>query len=82
MATYLNRKLLWGLAIAVISLKLCRLLKYYAWFEYLSSSNIYNHTYWVFFNKVGKLSSYWLVLPGNVLFSNNPVNRPIYILAG
>lgn len=74
MATYLNRKLLWGLAIAVISLKLYRLLKYYAWFDYLSSSNIYNHDYWVFFYRVGKLSSYWLALPGDVLFSNNPVS--------
>lgn len=73
-ATYLNRKLLWGLAIAVISLKLYRLLKYYVFFDYLSSSNIYAHHYWVFFYQVGKLSSYWLALPGDVLFSNNPVS--------
>jgi hypothetical protein len=73
-ATYLNRKLLWGLAFTVISLKLYRLLKYYAFFDYLSSSNIYTHDYWVFFYHVGKLSSSWLALPGYVLFSNSPVS--------
>jgi hypothetical protein len=73
-ATYLNRKLLWGLAIAFISLNLYRLLKYYAFFNYIESSNIYTHHYWVFFYHVGKLSSYWLALPGDVLFSNNPVS--------
>lgn len=73
-ATYLNRKLLWGLAIVFISLKLYRLLKYYAFFNYLESSNIYTHHYWVFFHHVGELSSPWLVLPGDVLFSNNPVS--------
>jgi hypothetical protein len=73
-ATYLNRKPLWGLAIAFISLKLYRLLKYYAFFNYLESSNIYTHDYYVFFYHVGRLSSPWLVLPGDVLFSNNPVS--------
>jgi hypothetical protein len=73
-ATYFNRKLLWGLAIAVISLKLYRLLKYYAFFNYLESSNIYTHDYYVFFYYVGKLSGYWLALPGEVLFTNNPVS--------
>lgn len=73
-ATYLNRKFLWGLAIVVISLKLYHLLKYYAFFNYLSSSNIYTHDYWVFFYRVGNLSSRWLALPGDVLFSNNPVS--------
>ena len=62
--THLNRKLLWGLAIAVISLKLYRLLKYYAWFDYLSSSNIYNHDYWVFFYEFGV----WFVGVGVALF--------------
>jgi hypothetical protein len=73
-ATYLNRKLLWGLAIPIISLKLYRLLKYYAFFNYLESSNIYNQDYWVFFYHVRNLSSYWLAFPGDVLFSNNPVS--------
>lgn len=73
-ATYLNRKLLWGLAIAAISLKLYRLLKYYAFFDYLSSSNIYNRDYWVFFYEWGKLSPRWLTLPGDVLFSDNAVS--------
>jgi hypothetical protein len=72
--THLNRKLLWGLAIAVISLKLYRLLKYYAWFDYLSSSNIYNHDYWVFFYEFGKLPARWIGIPGGLLFSNNPVS--------
>jgi hypothetical protein len=73
-ATYLNRKLLWGLAIAFISRKLYHLLKYYAFFNYLESSNIYTHDYWVFFYRVYKLSSYWLAMPGDMLFSNNPVS--------
>lgn len=73
-ATYLNWKPLWGLAILVISVKLYRLLKYYAFFDYLSSSRVYNANYWVFFYKLGHLSSPWLVLPGDLLFSNNPVS--------
>jgi hypothetical protein len=73
-ATYLNRKLLWGLAIAAISLKLYRLLKYYAYFDYFRSSNIYNHDYWVFFYNLGNWSARWLGVPGDLLFSNNLIS--------
>jgi hypothetical protein len=72
--TYLNRKLLWGLPIAIISLRLYRLLKYYAYFDYLESSNIYHHHYWVFFHELGNWFTPWLGVPGDILFSNNPVS--------
>jgi hypothetical protein len=73
-ATYLNRKVLWWVAVIVISLKLYRLLKYYAFFNYYSSSNIYNHDYWVAPYKLGRLVTPWLGLPGDLLFSNNPLS--------
>jgi hypothetical protein len=73
-ATYFHRKALWWVAIVVISLKLYRLLKYYAFFDYFSSSSIYNHDYWVGSYKLGHLITPWLGLPGDLLFSNNPLS--------
>ena len=69
--TYVTWRPVWWTAIVFISLKLYWLLKYYLLFDYASSSTIYQHDYWVLFYKMGQLSTPWLALPGDLLFSNN-----------
>jgi hypothetical protein len=69
--TYVTWRPVWWFAVGFISLKLYWLLKYYLLFDYVSSSTIYQHDYWVFFYKIGQLSTPWLALPGDLLFSNN-----------
>jgi len=72
-ATYRNWKPLWWVAILFISLKLYRLLRYYAQVDYPSMSTEYNQDYLLFFHKLQHIA-HWLWAPGELLFGNNPLS--------
>lgn len=72
-ATYRNWKLLWWVAIVVISLKLYRLLKYFALVDYAIMSTEYNEPYLLFSYQLQHLSP-WLGIPGELLFGNHAVS--------
>jgi hypothetical protein len=71
--TYFRQKLLWWTAVGIISLKLYRLLKYYALFNYLESSNEYNGDYTTLFYHLRDVA-HWLWIPGELLFGNHALS--------
>jgi hypothetical protein len=75
-ATYARQKLLWWVAVVVISLKLYRLLKYYALFDYMSSSIEYNGNYTVLFYRLRGVA-HWLSLPGELFFGNHALSAAL-----
>jgi hypothetical protein len=72
-ATYSRQKLLWWAAVGIISLRLYRLLKYYALFNYLESSNLYSKTYATLFYHLRDVA-HWLWIPGELLFGNHALS--------
>jgi hypothetical protein len=72
-ATYSRQKLLWWTAVGLISLKLYRLIKYYAFFNYVESSNEYHADYMSLFYQLQHVA-HWLWIPGELLFGNNALN--------
>jgi hypothetical protein len=69
-ATYARQKFLWWVAVIFISLKIYRLLKYYAFFNYMESSNEYNADYMPLFHSLSHISNL-LRLPGELLLGNH-----------
>jgi hypothetical protein len=75
-ATYSRQKLLWWAAVGIISLKLYRLLKYYAFFNYAESSILYNKTYATLFYHLRDVA-HLLWIPGELLFGNHELSAAL-----
>jgi hypothetical protein len=72
-ATYWQHKLLWWLVIFTLSIKLYRLLKYYALFDYESSSIQYNHDYLSIFHSLQYVSP-WFMFAADIPFGNHALS--------
>jgi hypothetical protein len=75
-ATYARQKLLWWAAVVIISLKLYRLLKYYALFNYLESSNVYHRDYTLLLYHLRDVAP-WLWLPSELFFGNHALSAAL-----
>lgn len=78
-ATYTQWRLLWWATIFILSVKLYRLLKYYALHDVSLDSTSYNRDYMALFDSLAHLSA-WLRLPAELLLGNHLVSA-VFLVA-